>query len=74
MGQEAGANFCQLDATAGAFEKALAEVAFQGLDAGRNRRLGQKKSLRRPAEAPLICHLHECFKLSQVQSFPPLSY
>ena len=62
--EEAGADLCQLDAAARSFEEPLTKVAFERLDSGGHRGLGQKQCLGRAAKASLVCHLYECFKLS----------
>ena len=68
VGQEAGADLGEADAAAGALEQALAQVAFQRLDAGRHRRLSQEQRLRGAAKAALVRDLHEGFKLTEIHS------
>ena len=50
----ASADFGKADAATRAFKEALAKVSFEGLNAGRDRGLGEEKGLGGPAKALLI--------------------
>jgi hypothetical protein len=64
VGQETGAHLCEANAPAGPLEEPLTKISFQRLDARGYGGLGQEQRLSRAAEAALICHLNECFKLA----------
>ena len=69
VGEEAGADLCEADAATGALEETLPQVAFQGLDAGGDGRLGKKKRLSGAAEAALVGYLYEGLKLSKIHGW-----
>jgi hypothetical protein len=64
--QEAGADLRKADTAAGAFEEALTEVAFEGLNARGDRRLSKEQSFGGAAKAVLVCNLDEGFELSKI--------
>jgi hypothetical protein len=64
VGQEALADLGEANATPGALEQALTEVAFERLDSSRDGRLGEKQCLGGATEAALVSYLYEGFELT----------
>ena len=67
VGHEGVPGIGQGDAAAGAFEEALADLAFERLDAGGDRWLREEERFRRAAERAVVRHLDECFELGEFQ-------